>query len=180
MFTGKIAYCRQHMTAFINGELPEHARRRVARYIDSSPDCYKLYIQERQLQRDLRGELITLARPHSAELSRVWQSIQSEMERKSVNRAPVFHKRYGLVTVTLLLMILLPFAADSSPFSQSVATPPTPRGGNIETIVTISPVQPTAVAVATLQPSGTTSQLSRIVPEAVPPRTPEANLTGTN
>lgn len=180
MFTGKLAYCHRHMAAFINGELPEHARRRVARFIDSCPDCYNLYMQEKQLQRDLRGELTTLVRPQSAELNRMWQSIQSELTRKTVRRAPISHKRYGLATVSLLIALLLPFALDGTQFSQSIATPPTPRGETSEEVATANPIQPTMVAIATLQPRQTSSQLSRIVPEAVPPRTPEADLIGTH
>ncbi|MBC8170519.1 MAG: hypothetical protein H7X77_02565, partial [Anaerolineae bacterium] len=36
----RIRYCKARMVAYVNGELPIAARRRMARYIEQYPECY--------------------------------------------------------------------------------------------------------------------------------------------
>ncbi len=112
----KYRFCKVHMARFVNGDLSEPVRRRVARYIDECDDCYREYMRHREFAVKLERSLPSLGRPNSDRLNRVWSAVQSDLlvtpprpivfgdfgTRSSLNFS------YGLVIIAIAIALLLP------------------------------------------------------------------------
>ena len=116
MIRFKYRFCKVHMARFVNGDLAQPARRRVARYIDECEDCYREYMQHREFAHKLERSLPTLGKPGPARLDQIWSAVQAEL-----NEAPArpkwhgeAHPRlggkfsYALVVLAMTLALLLP------------------------------------------------------------------------
>lgn len=76
-------YCKTRMVAYVNGELPPAARRRMARYIERYPTCYAEYIRQREAARELNFRMPLVGQPEKAALDRIWAAVQSELDTGS-------------------------------------------------------------------------------------------------
>jgi hypothetical protein len=112
----KVRYCRARLAAYLNHELPPHARRRVARYIEEEPACYAEYIRQRDLQRELIDHMAYFGQSQNEQLSRMWTAIQMELSPAARPR-PVIQSprtRYGLAGMAAAFLIAVPVSLGSS------------------------------------------------------------------
>jgi len=166
----KYHYCKSRLVAFLNGELPPHARRRVARYIDECPDCYEEYMRQRELQYQLKADMPYLGQPGVGQLDRLWSRIQADMQPPRT-RPIRFRMRYGLATMALVLVLMLPMVFDNSHVSQAAITQPAPpRAGAVEATTPLG-----EVAIATNVPRSDVTSTIQTNSVLMPVRTPEAN-----
>lgn len=116
-------YCQAHMDAYLANELSRPARRRISAHIDRCPTCYTLYVQRRELTRDLRQNVPLVGHHHMPDFARLWQDIQAE-----VPRADTPHRmQYGLVALLLTLMLLVPLTMGHSDVMAAPPTQPAPQ-----------------------------------------------------
>ena len=173
MFRFKFRYCEARMVAFLNGELSAKARGRMARYIDECPDCFAEYVRQRDLHNELKRCLPGFGQPRPPQLNRIWGAVQEEMQTSPTPHLP-WHIRYGLATLALLLVLLLPVALlGDNVASAAMVTQPTPHDARSASAITSAPYLVTQVAVATLPADVTGTSNTIIMPEAVPQRTPQ-------
>ncbi|GAB4522299.1 MAG: hypothetical protein OHK0046_34730 [Anaerolineae bacterium] len=158
------------MTAFIHNELPPEARRRVARYIDESPACYKVYIQQRALQQELSRSLPAFGQPAPQQLDQLWLSIQSDLFTPERRRRPTLQLRYGLATFVLVMSFMLPMFWSENTITQAASTPPTPA----EVVAASTTSAPGTNALEATAASTRKFNHDVIRPEAVPQGTPQA------
>ena len=115
MIRFKYRFCKVHMARFVNGDLAEPVRRRVARYIDECEDCYREYMQHREFAHKLERSLPTLGKPGAAKLDQIWTAVQAEMNETPARPwtrepRPRLGSRfsYALVVLAMTLALLLP------------------------------------------------------------------------
>ena len=112
----KYRFCKVHMARFVNGDLADHVRRRVARYIDECDDCYREYLQHREFAHKLERSLPTLGHAHPAKLDKIWTSLQADLLETQASphwfgdfrSRPGSNFSYGLVIVAITIALLLP------------------------------------------------------------------------
>jgi anti-sigma factor RsiW len=171
MFRFTCRYCEARLTAFIHGELPLKARRRIARHLDECPTCYARYLRRRDLADELSRHIPRIGQPERGQLQRVWSGIQAEMTPTPralyLRRSP----RYGLVTLVLLLVMLLPLTMGNQNVAfSSVPTQAFPAAAStgtpkIQGVLTKS-VSPAAIALMTSDRStGSTNPYLQNTPE---------------
>jgi anti-sigma factor RsiW len=134
----KVLYCKARMAAYLDGELPAHAHRRVARYIDECPACYAEYARQRDLRRDLLASMPALGQPAQPSLDRIWSAVQQDLAAPT---PPPRRLRYGVVIAAIALMLFVPMIAGSADEARSMALPPTPDG-EIVAAATETPLTP--------------------------------------
>ena len=174
MFKFKEMYCKRRMVAYINGELPPQARRRVARYIDECDNCYKEYIRQRGIQRELESGMHMVGRPSEMQLNRIWLGVQSDLYQPDFahNKPSVY---LGLLTMVLLIAMLVPLFFDTQTLAQSAATQPTPQSETQEAQATEAPSAILLVNAQSARFVLTGQTQAAIMPEAAPQRTPNAS-----
>ena len=57
MIKFKYRYCKVHMAKYLSGDLSDITRRRIARFIDESQDCYDEYLRQREITDQLQRSL---------------------------------------------------------------------------------------------------------------------------
>lgn len=131
----KYQYCKVHMARFVAGDLSDAARRRIGRYIDECPDCYREYMRHRAFDHNLSCQLPTLGRPSRQKLDGMWQALQDELvaPAKPINSIGDFARRsslrfsYGLAAAAICLAVLLPIALSYHASAAAVDLFPAPR-----------------------------------------------------
>lgn len=148
------------MAAYINGDLSEGARRRIARYIDECPDCYNEYIRQRKLANELERKLPAFGRPDAQQLDRIWASIQGELafagagatnsNTHSSHRSTSYTTwSYGLLALAMSLLLLLPIAMSYQASVAIVPSPPQPEISQLEKTPTTVAHRPVVLAAIT-------------------------------
>lgn len=159
----KCKQCQFHMTAYLHGELKPKVRQRMTQHIEQCPMCYTVYIQQRDMQRELADYVPLIGnRPR---YDKMWASIQSDMSRP---REPRYQMRYGLAVLALVLALFLPWTLGRQPTAlAAVPTQPspeltvtrTPGMGGARTMETMAPLLYSVVMTPEAQvvrvPSGT-------------------------
>ena len=136
-------YCQTHIDAFIDGTLHLRARRRVGRHIDNCTACYRVYVNRRELRRELQASMPLVGRDHIPDFDRMWGAIRAELPR---SRPRYTQFRYGLVMLLLLLVMVVPFMLGNSDLTR---TPPDQPRPHTETLTeTPERGDPPATAVA--------------------------------
>lgn len=172
MFDLKFHYCQRRMAAYLNGELPTAARRRVARYIDEHPRCAALYRQQRAVRRELDATLPAFGRPSAGELDRIWSGIQAGMQPVTMSRgASPLRIRYGLGVLAVITLLWLPLLLVNHPVAAlSPATQPDPR---VQVVAaTASPEESLPPIIAQTAQQTVRAQGAEARAAAVPPETP--------
>jgi len=183
MFGFKYQYCKKRMVAYINGELDDRARRRVARYVDTCPRCYAEYQRQREIHRNLAADLPSFGRPQAAQLDRIWTAVKADLAAPSARRhpQPYLRVRYGVLMMLLITAMIFPLVFGSRSISQAAATPPTPSESRTvsamlvtEAVATTDVIlaEPTEQAMQPIDLSDETQAFS--TPDVAPQRTPEA------
>lgn len=118
-------YTRARMNAFIHGELHLKARRRIARHLDGCTACHDRYVQQREVADQLSRRIVYLGQPRTPQLNRMWSAIQLETVSplSSPRRDP---RRYGLIALLLLLVVLFPWTMGNQNVPFTVPTQPVP------------------------------------------------------
>ena len=135
MIRFKYRFCNVHMARFVNGDLAEPTRRRVARYIDECEDCYREYMQHREFAHKLERSLPTLGNPGAAKLDKIWTALQADMKESPARPhwqgdmgPPTGAKfSYGLAIVAMMIVLLLPLIISIHSARLSVELPLLPR-----------------------------------------------------
>jgi anti-sigma factor RsiW len=124
----KIRYAKSRMVAYVNGELPPAARRRMARYIEQYPVVYTEYLHQRNAVRELEWKLPLVGQAEKPTLDRMWSAIQSELHQTPPRRSmrlPNFSLRYGVVAFATVLAFALPlsYGGSRTAFALSISQP---------------------------------------------------------
>ena len=135
MIRFKHRYCKVHMARFVNGDLAEPARRRVARYIDECQDCYREYRQHREFAHKLERSLPSLGKPGAPKLDKIWSALQAEIEsppvrhqgRGALGASASLRFSAGLVIVAITLALLLPMMIGIHSAGLAIDLPHKPR-----------------------------------------------------
>lgn len=155
--------CQRQMDAFLDGTLAPRARRRLAGHIDECPACYRVYVERRELQRDLQQALPLVGqRDHKPDFDRMWGAIRAELPQPPSQRP----FRFGLVALMLLLALVVPFTMGNRDLARALPDQPRPQ---LETVAK-TPTGSQPVASATLVAA--TSHDSNFV-FAIPPTQPQ-------
>jgi anti-sigma factor RsiW len=120
----KIRYAKARMVAYVHGELPSAARRRIARYIEQYPACYAEYVKQRSAMRELEWKLPLIGQAERPTLDRMWSAIQAGLETSTDAHTgalppvrgrtarrftrPGFQLRYGVAGLAMACAIVLP------------------------------------------------------------------------
>lgn len=123
MFTCR--YCKSRLNAYIQGGLEIKTRRWVARHLDSCPVCYARYLQQREVFEELSRRIPLIGHPQPAQLQRIWAAVQTEIS-PTYQSAWRQHSRYGLVTLVLVLVMLVPLTLGNQNVDFSIPLPPAP------------------------------------------------------
>jgi hypothetical protein len=132
-------YCKSRMVAYVNGELPPAARRRIARYIERYPTCYAEYIKQKDAARELNFRLPLIGQPDKPALDRIWAAVSAELtehhtphsglgstSRSRLLTAPLaFRVRYGVLGLMMVVSFALPltFSANHTALAVSLTQP---------------------------------------------------------
>jgi len=184
-------YCKTRMVAYVNGELPPAARRRMARYIERYPTCYAEYIRQREAARELNFRMPLVGQPEKAALDRIWAAVQSELDSGAVSssqpdtrvqqpllrrdwrrESTAFRVRYGVVGLIMVMAVVLPltFGANHTAFAVSLTQP-------IPMTATGLPTEDKQVTV--LVAKNTSQQSVRETPTLPAPAMPQATMVVT-
>jgi anti-sigma factor RsiW len=127
------------MVAYLNGELPERSRRRMARFIDTCPGCYREYLRQRDLKDDLTREMRRVGQPAPAQLERIWAAVEADLYTPPRTRraTPVFRLRYGVAALMMVLTLMVPLLLADGQVATATATQPAPE--RVAVVVTIAP-----------------------------------------
>ncbi len=138
--------CQYHLTAYLHGELSPRERQRMTQHIQACPMCYTVYIQQRDIQRDLAYYVPLIGQENRPRYDKMWASIQADMSRP---KRQGYQMRYGLAALMLLLALLLPWtighratalaALPTQPSPEQTATR-TPGVGGARVMGTLAPV----------------------------------------
>lgn len=163
--------CQFHLVAYIHNELPPHLRRRVSYHLDDCSACYGVYIQQRDLARDLQNVVPMVGRGEKPRLDRVWSAVQTDMTKP--RRISIFYQtRYGLALMAAVLGLLFPWVVGSQ--NVTLAAPPTQPAPllAVQTAGITAPVlQGTAIALSVTVGDGAAT------PEAQPRGAPAPGAT---
>ncbi len=133
MFNFTCRYCQAQMTAYIHGELPLKARRRIARHLDECPTCYARHDKARELDQQMRYSVPLIGQAQTPQLQRIWAGIQADMTPPPPERTRYpLSLRYSFVALVLVLTFFLlpltlgnrnvPFSVPSQPKPPAVVT----------------------------------------------------------
>lgn len=178
MFRYKYFYCKYRMVAYLNRELSEPARRRVARFIDECDDCYAEYIRQRELKREIQSRFPAFGQASEAQLNRIWSAIEGDLMDSSPRSSKPRSLQYGFIIAVLLSLLLIPLMTSENSISQAVATQPAPV---LRTGHELSTETPDRLIVSS-QRFGEVTRLrltdsihDAIMPTVAPGRTPDPN-----
>lgn len=138
MIKFKYRYCKVHMAKYLSGDLSDVTRRRIARFIDESQDCYEEYLRQREISDQLQRNLPAFGRPDSQRLDNIWMSLQSELapaatgglpSQSYLGNTPIGH---SLFMALLAAILLLPLAIGFHTSVTSIDLPPPPNLVDIE------------------------------------------------
>lgn len=177
-------YCKSRMVAYVNGELPPAARRRVARYIERYPTCYAEYIRQKDAARELNFRLPLIGQPDKPALDRIWAAVELDLTQSAMHhngthasRRPVlastlsFRVRYGVLGLVMAVSFALPltFSANHTALAISLTQPMPMTATNLPTEDRQPPTEVSAK-----------NQLAYAQPLLLAPAFPEATAISTS
>lgn len=142
--------CRVLLPGYIQRELSPKQRERVSRHLSDCAECYMVYTQQRQLERELAFNVPRMggAPPRLEKMRAVVMAEMAHPAAKPKSQAGLYQARYSLVALILMIALLLPWSIRSHSFA--LPTPPQPEKtlpqGTAVVVVTY-----TATLTATLQ-----------------------------
>lgn len=177
-------YAKSQMTAYINDELSQRARRYVARQIERDPRCEAEYRRQRSLKDTVERTLPVMGRPDATQLNNMWLNIQSQMSDNTAvvptsrhTPAAHFSLGYALAIILCLLGLLLPFSFKvEGSESITAAQQPVPQ---IQAQISVTPFQAATtsetsmIAIARWTEPGSTPMPANALHNTPSPYTPE-------
>ena len=166
----KYHYCKRRMVAFVNGDLPAPARRRVARYIDENQAIYRDYIATRRITQELQTRIPAANRPTDVQLNRIWDGIQADLRPAPRGWMPqkVFRPGYALAMLATVMAIALPLLLGENSISLAADTTLPEPGYRVTLATTIAPDDSLHIAAATAEPMFTDSPTDNTILQATP------------
>lgn len=145
-------YSQTRMIAYIHGELPPKARRRITAHLDRCPTCSAYYLREREAVRELAQRVSLLGQPTTSDLRGIWRAIDAGMSPKAhaVGQRLV-PARYGLAMLMLALSLLLPATLGNRNVPFTLPTQPAPAA-------TTMPKGTTSAATVAMNVTGSSTQ----------------------
>lgn len=112
MFWLKYRYTKARMVAYLNDDLPSHARQRMARYIDSDSRCYAEYMRQKHAAQEIERDLPRFGTPDAGRLNAIWTQIETELTAPPAPQPRVIRKRdvfgYGMAMAVMMLVLITP------------------------------------------------------------------------
>jgi anti-sigma factor RsiW len=113
-----------HLTAYIHGELPLKARRRVAAHLERCARCQAVYQRQRKQVHELEYEIPRIGQPQAGQLKRVWSNVQQELQTPAPRPSFRYRASYGLAALFLVVAMIVPYvlsrAEDEIPPSRTL------------------------------------------------------------
>jgi anti-sigma factor RsiW len=100
---------RGKLTAYIEGELPLKARRRVAAHLQQCVACQSAYRRQREFGRELERDLPRIGQPQAGQLTHIWARVQDDMQSAPPRRTFRYRASYGLGVLLLVVALLAPY-----------------------------------------------------------------------
>ena len=122
--------CQKHLVAYIQHELPSVTRQRVARHLDTCSNCYRAYIDQQHLSRDLSNVVPLMGAGKPPAFEQVWAATRTDTRSGRRFSSATYSVRYGVVMLVVTLVLLLPFAMGKR--VSTLASPPTQPSPLIE------------------------------------------------
>jgi anti-sigma factor RsiW len=124
MFQEDCQHTRDHLVAYINGELGRRRTRRIADHLRGCETCYAAYVRERDTARNLTSELTLLGRADAPQFDALWSHIETQLTTAPATRAPrPASWTSGLVGVALAMLVALPWTLFADEWVASAAFP---------------------------------------------------------
>lgn len=153
MFDNDCQHCREHMVAYINGELGRRRTRWMAEHLRECETCYAAYVRERDAGHTITHELTLLGRAEKPQLDALWGNIEAQLQSTPARSSRLVPWERGLVGVALAILVALPWAMLADDWVANAAVPVgvtpalEPEGTSIGTQASDdTPLKSTAVA----------------------------------
>lgn len=103
-------YIKHHLNAYLDGDLPAHKRRFIARYIDQDAKSYRAFVRLRQSRQQLEQDLPLIGQANDEQLARMWDHIQADVIQTPLSQPeePQQHyriKRWLRYSITLIVIV---------------------------------------------------------------------------
>jgi anti-sigma factor RsiW len=118
--------CRADIPAYVHHELSARRRQRMHQHLNACADCYLVYRQTRDQDRDLSARLPQIGSASAPQLARVWRGIQAEMRSSTSTHALRWRMRYSVAVAVLAAAMLLPWLFQPQS-ALALPLPPTPQ-----------------------------------------------------
>ena len=115
--------CQKHLIAYIQHELSSVTRQRVARHVDTCSNCYRAYVDQQRLSRELHQAVPLIGQGKPPAFERVWAATRLDTRSGRRFSPAAYSVRYGVVMLMVTLVLLLPFAMGKR--VSTLASPPT-------------------------------------------------------
>ena len=141
--------CRELLPGYIQRELSPKQRERVSRHLSACSECYAVYVGQRVVVRELAISVPRIGGDHPP-LDRIHSAVMSELATPKAQHSGLYHARYSLAALVLMVSLLLPWTFRS--YASAPPTPPRPENVTPQgTAVISSPPTEAATLTATLQ-----------------------------
>lgn len=162
-------HCRQHLDAYIAGELPPKTRNRLARHLDQCESCYQAYRQHGELRTDLQHGVPLVGKGHAPDFDALWTVIKSEIATAEKPRMSEYPLRLSVALAMFVLLAFLPLLMSGRDVTAaSLPLQPVP-----ETDVSLTPTGYDPLVVAATVTAAQTKESIFIPLASAPPTVPE-------
>ncbi len=161
--------CRADLPAYIHRELPRRRRQRVGQHLAACAECYRIYCEYGDLDRELRAVLAAGA-PSNVQLQQIWQGVRAELRPTRAQPYPRWRMRYSAALALLALAIMLPWTFNDRR-AMAVPLPPTPH------VIAQTDVHKPVLSLATPAPVATRARTA--TPDFEPNDAPNLQTTDT-
>jgi hypothetical protein len=125
--------CRSYLVAYIHLELTPRARKQIDTHLNTCAACYRVYLAERDLSRDLAQSIRHIGSADDMRLNQIWSIVQSEITPHAVSRqSPSLRglwngeARYSFAVIALMIALLIPTLLHQGGAALALPNQPTP------------------------------------------------------
>lgn len=97
------------LTAYVHGELPLKARRRVSAHLEGCHNCQMAYQRQRELIRELERDVPRVGQAHSVQLARVWSRVEGELRASAPRPTIQYRASYGVAVLLFMIAMVVPY-----------------------------------------------------------------------